>query len=604
MKLTKYLYFSLLLGTLSGCSDMFDEKTSNEWDTDMVWSNSDFARGVLDKAYVSIPNRPDNYDGNFLDAATDNALTNKYGSSIYKLGSGNYSSVSYPINNWGLCYQMFQYINTFLENGLTENTDYNPVDEEQDAKMKSRLKGEAYFLRAFWGFELLKMYGGKTESGEALGYPISLHFITEEEAERPQDFKRNTYQECADQIMADCDVAIELLPIQYTGDDPISGKKDAGRATKLAALALKSKVSLYAASPAYQSDDCVSLDGMGMFTIKNSDEYEAHWMKAIEIADQILKMSQFKDGYTKLENKYLADCTDAVTPPEFLFRFFHSSKELETRHFPPFYFGDAANVPTQNLVDAYPSKSGYPITDKRSLYSEDTPYEGRDDRFYRTIYFHGQKFGKNGKPIDVAEGGRDSYTFNRNASRTGYYLAKFLSTNDNILSPTTGTNVQHYYPLLRKAEIFLNFAEASNEVFGPRIKGTYHDAEGNTVTCKYSAYDIIKMIRKNSAGITDVTYLDEVADQGKDAFRKLIQNERRLELVFENHRFYDIRRWLLPFDNEIKGVSVTKNEDGKYDYNMGTIIEKRKFDDIRSYYMPIPYGECVKNPNLVNNVGW
>ena len=289
---------------------------------------------------------------------------------------------------------------------------------------------------------------------------------------------------------------------------------------------------------------------------------------------------------------------------EFVFRAFHNTKELETRHFTPYYLGKANTIPSQNLIDAFPMKaSGYPIADTgNSGYDASAPYSGRDNRFYLTVYYHGATYGGTGLPLDVVYGGKDSPSYDFKASRSGYYLAKFLSKKEAMLDPITSTNAQHYYPILRKAEVFLNFAEAANEAWGPKVKGTYQDAEGNTVTCKYSAYDVIKTIRKASGGITDTRYLDEMAAD-KESFRELIQNERRLELAFENHRYYDMRRWLLPLNEPVRGVEVTE-QNGVLHFDTSKEVEARKFDDIRYYYSPLPYNECVKNPNLVNNLGW
>ena len=113
---------------------------------------------------------------------------------------------------------------------------------------------------------------------------------------------------------------------------------------------------------------------------------------------------------------------------------------------------------------------------------------------------------------------------------------------------------------------------------------------------------MIKTIRKASGGITDTRYLDEMAAD-KESFRELIQNERRLELAFENHRYYDMRRCLLPLNEPVRGVEVTE-QNGVLHYDTSKEVEARKFDDIRYYYSPLPYNECVKNPNLVNNLGW
>ncbi len=603
MKLNRYLCSCAVLGLLASCSDYLGEKPTSEWNDGYVWTIPELAQGVLYNAYEAISKVPDRYNGNFLDAATDNALTNKYSSSIYKLVSGDFSTYNYPLNNWNSCFNQFQYINSFLENGLTENTLYDRVDTEKDAAIKQRLMGEAHFLRAYWGFQLLQAYGGKSaQGGAALGYPLVMHFVTEEEAANISSYSRNTYRECADQILADLDIAIENLPKAYqNNDDAVFGKTHIGRPTSIAAHALKTRVALYAASPAYQDDDCVSLQGMDRYTIVNKEKYDSNWMQVLKIADELLNDATFSK-FNALKPTELADAGN-TTPGDFLFRFYFSTKDMETRHFTPYYLGDAANVPTQNLVDAYPMQNGYPIDRAASGYDASNPYQGRDLRFYNTIYYHGAKFGTNGNLIDVTESGNDGIMFSRNSSKTGYYLAKFLSKQETMLEIMTQKNSNHYNPILRKVEVFLNFAEASNELFGPTAKGTYVNDAGQTVTCKYSAYDVIKMVRKTSGGIEDTGYLDEMAAD-KDLFRKLILNERRLEFAFENQRYYDLRRWLMPLNETIKGVKVVKNENETFTYDTDVNVTEYKFDDIRYYYAPLPYSECVKNPNLINNLGW
>lgn len=584
----------------SSCETLFEEKTTNQWDDKYAWEVARIAEGVLMNAYNAIEKRPDSYDNNFLDAATDNAVTNQYGSSIYKLGMGQFSATNNPIGIWGKCYEQFQYINSFLENGLTDKTVYNRKDEAIDARYKERLKGEAHFLRAYWGFRLLQVYGGKTETGEALGYPIQISFVSEEDAANLQITNRDSYEACVNQIIDDCNVAIELLPEVYSGDDPVTAAANIGRATKLVAMALKSRVALYAASPAYQSNDIVEIKEMGKFEVKNVEAYQEKWQAALQAADECVNSLAFGD-FNAMTAKDLADAAN-TTPSEFIFRAFYNNKDIETRHFAPYYYGKAYNTPSQNLVNAFPSINGYPIDDQdNDDYNPNAPYENRDKRFYLNVYYHGAIYGNKGLPVDISEGGKDAQTFNQYASRTGYYLSKFLSKNESMLNPIEPVNSLHYYPMMRKTEVLLNYAEASNEVYGPKNKGSYTKKDGTTATCKYSAYDIIKMIREKSGGITDTRYLDEMANDKND-FRTLIQNERRIELAFENHRFFDVRRWLLPLDVTIKGVSVTENSDGlKYEYYD---VERRKLDDIKYYYMPLPYDECVKNPDLVNNLGW
>ena len=119
--------------------------------------------------------------------------------------------------------------------------------------------------------------------------------------------------------------------------------------------------------------------------------------------------------------------------------------------------------------------------------------------------------------------------------------------------------------------------------------------------CLYSAYEIMKTIRLQAGGINFDLYLDEVA-QSKDSFRKLIQNERRLEFAFENHRYFDMRRWVLPLNEEVEGVAVTRNEDGTFSFKVQK-VEQRKYE-VKNYFTPLPYSELEKNKNLINNQGW
>lgn len=162
-----------------------------------------------------------------------------------------------------------------------------------------------------------------------------------------------------------------------------------------------------------------------------------------------------------------------------------------------------------------------------------------------------------------------------------------------MLDPIQTLNSRHFNPLLRKTEVWLNYAEAANEAWGPEGKGD---------DCKYSAYDVLKIIREKSGGITDATYLSEVASEGKDAFRKLIQNERRIEFAFEDQRFWDLRRCLLPLDTTIEGIQVTRTDNG-LSYEIKE-IEQRPLDALRYYYLPLPNDELLKKPNLKNNMGW
>ena len=625
------------------CDDTLDTKVTWQIGDSDTWRVPELAQGVLYKAYNGIANRPDCFEDNFLDCATDNAVTNLRSSSVYKLNMGGMTAFNNPIGNWSNAYNMLNYVNSFLENGLTDQVQYNRTDPEVDKQIKLRLEGESYFLRAWWHFELLKMYGGKAKNGKALGIPLADHFISQDEAAQNGEFLRPTYQATVDFIVNDLnnaiellpnvyqgddlefgntqigratkaaaavlksatvdfivndlDNAIELLPNVYQGDDLEFGNTQIGRATKAAAAVLKSRALLYSASPAMQDDDVTKITGMGQFEILNPTVYQAKWEAVAKEINKILGMEGF-GTYVPVTASSIADVQTESS--DYAFRRYFNNNLLEGLHFPPFYYGSARATPSHNLVKAFYAKNGYPATDVRSGVDLSDPdfdltqlYAVLDNRFALNVYYHSATFGDSGQPLDMSEGGKDSPSFSENATRTGYYLAKFVSKKSAMLNPIQTLNSVHYNPLLRKSEVLLNFAEAANEAWGnPTVK-----AEG----CLYSAYEILKTIRSQAGGINFDLYLDEMA-QSKDSFRKLIQNERRLEFTFENHRYFDMRRWVLPLNEEVEGVAVTRNEDGTFSFKVQK-VEQRKYE-VKNYFMPLPYAELEKNKNLMNNQGW
>lgn len=579
------------IAVLTSCEKMFKPKTVGEVDTETMWTVPDMAKGILMGVYNDIPSRFDSYSGNYLDVATDNAVTNSFADAIYSLGLGDMTSTNNPLGVWSTCYDEFQNIHLFLDNGLTDRTRYVPDDEAGEAAEKANLRAEALYLRAWWGAYLLKTHGGRTLDGKVLGYPIVTKYLLPSEARDFSNIRRNTYEECVEQICRDCDEAAEVLPLDATG-------AYIGRATAKMAEFLKARVLVNAASPAYQPDDIIKINGQGDFTIVDETAYLDKWKRAEEQCRKVLSICGNPE-YAATTRKDIVDIdqSNPVTPSHFIFRYYSLSNASEKRHFPPFYYGNSQSAPSQNLVDAYPMKeNGYPISDPASGYDPQDPYTGRDDRFEMTVYHQGSKFGENDSCIDVVEGGKDAQSFmsgGNRASRTGYYLHKGISERADMLNPVQSVNSLHFYPMMRLAEIFLDLAEASNEIYGPTGTGS----EGGM-----SAYDIIKDIRKKSGGIVNDLYIETVKGD-KDKFRDIILNERRLEFAFENFRFWDLRRRLLPLDEPIRGMEVSRTESGKLQYNVAE-IEKRGFDNIRYYYVPVPYSEVKKNPALQNNMDY
>lgn len=583
----------LLLSVLAICScdKMFEPKNVGEVSNEVMWTVPDMARGVLMSCYSDMPNRFDTFNNNYLDVATDNAVTSSFNQDVYYLSQGKVNATNNPLVGWGKPYSEFQNIHNFLNYGLTDNTRYVPESEENDRAEKVNLRAEAYYLRAWWATYLLKFHGGRTSDGQALGYPIVTDYVSMDEAADFKNIRRNTYEECVEQICEDCDTAAKYLPLDAEG-------AYIGRATAKMAEFLKARVLVMAASPAFQSSDIVTINGMGDYTVVDEAAYKAKWERAALQCQKVLDLCG-DPAYVAMKKSDIVDIDQSkpVTPSHFIFRYYSMSNSTEGRQFPPYYFGSANSVPSQNLVDAYPMKSnGYPITDPASGYDPKNPYEGRDDRFEMTIYHQGSQFGQDTTYIDVVEGGKDAESFMNGqdrGTRSGYYLRKGLSERPNMLNPIQKVNALHFYPSMRLAEIFLDLAEASCEAYGPTAVGP---------GIKSSAYDILKDVRAKSGGIVNDQYIETIKGD-KDKFLALILNERRLEFAFENFRFWDLRRRLEHLYQPIYGVKVTRAEDGTLSYEQ-KFLENREFDNVRYYYLPIPFGECQKNPYLINNMDY
>ncbi len=622
MKNLKYLIalFFVSQVTLS-CESILEPRLDNSLPDSLAWFGPfNRALGFLNNAYTAIPDRFDNYDGNtHLDVATDNALANEYNLNTMKYNYGTMSSLNLlGIGRWNTAYTSLYYVNLFLEKGLGKDVIYDtPIDApkgetvaqakarlEVDSLIKVKFKGEALFLRAWWHFQLLQEFGGKSTTGSALGIPLVLKAVPADKAKDNFSERRNTYDECVSRIVKDLDSAAILLRESYSGVDINFGANQIGRATKLSCYGLKSRVLLYSASPAYQSSGVVELSGNGSFTVVNQTQYIEKWTNvAIAMSENLIKLGGLASQNTSLK---AVDFNATASPKEFLFRKYQSNRDIENKNYPPSLGGRSLNQPTQNLVEAFPMKNGYPISRIESKFNANTPYLGRDTRLDNTVFYNTAKVG-NSLPLEIFVGGRDFYPKSTIATETGYYLRKWLSVKTNLTNPEQASNDNHYHVLLRRTEVLLNYAEALNEAFGPTDKGTASN----------SAFEVMKQIRTN-AGITSPDpYLTEISTKGKEEFRAFIQNERRIELAFENHRFFDLRRNLLKLDNEINTITATRiatprppkngiaqSDSISYTYTTKVFQKRNSLNNSKFYYLPLPYAEITKNPSLINNFGW
>ena len=302
-----------------------------------------------------------------------------------------------------------------------------------------------------------------------------------------------------------------------------------------------------------------------------------------------------QDGWTWFNNANEIDnLKTGENPAEIIWRDnVGENYDLESDNYPPSIFGKGRINPTQNLVDAFPMANGYPISNAKSGYDPSKPYDGRDPRLAAYVIYNGATIGVDGTEIITGNYSPDNSNGinfeNGRSTRTGYYLRKSLRDDVNLAAGKE-TKMKHYSARIRATEIFLAYAEAANEAGGPTA--TFGGAS-------FTAKDVIKALRER-AGV-GTAYVDECSS--KEQMRDLIRNERRLELCFENHRFYDLRRWKAPLNETAKGITITQaNADGSI-VSSTIDVEARTYKDYM-YYSPIPYSEIMKFNNLEQNQGW
>jgi len=591
MKLTnKILAIVVLMLCITGCSSFLEDEIQYTKE-EVVTTSGIRSRGLIEDIYTDYSFR---YFTDFsAEYLTDNGVLN---SSETNLANNNWGvGESHPYNYvWQQSYdnlrQIYQYIDLIHDEGLPYLPSPEILSVDISERTVARYYGEAFFLKAWAEWELLKTYGGEGEDGTMLGFPIVNEILENEEY---ASIKRNTYQECVDQIMADLDTVIKYAPLNYsaipvvdntsTPDVNESNKGfntlETGRASGLAAYALKAKLALFAASPAFNPTNDV-----------------AKWELAAQYAHDFIE----KNGGLKSLSSF---SVTNENNSNHIWRMRNSRNEnsLENRLYPPSLYGQGEVNPSQNLVDAFPDSKGYPITDASSTYDANTPYASRDSRFYKFIFYNGdQGFASQTAtdfdPLEIYLGGADNFGgfIANEGTRTGYYLKKYL--NDVEFDPSVDgavTTLPRVYVQLDVAEMYLTYAEAVNEAYGI--------ADAAPAGLNYSAKEVLTKIRQR-AGLFSDPYLNDVSTDS-NSFRTFLKNERRIELCFTGERFHDLRRWkdILNIE-DVKGVKIRKDENDVLSFE-DIVVEKRGYSN-KNLYLPIPYTQVILNPNLKQNIGW
>ena len=519
---------------------------------------------------------PDGYNviGNSWRAsASDEAEEVNETESIQNFNNGNWNMYSNPDNVWSKNYQGIRKTFDFMQGSDTitfsEYKISDPVNYTARVKKLKMWRAEAKFLRAFFYFELLKRYGG---------VPIvDRKFDIEKDYDYLTSLKRNSFADCVSEIVTLCDSAAFYLPVKQAD----VANTDWGIPTYGAALALKARVLLYAASDLYnQTGNKNPLIG---YTDVNRIN---RWLKAAVANKAVLNLMplvpySFQSTYSAL---FLLK---TVRSNEVIFeRRYPASNSFETQNYPIGYqSGKTGTCPSQNLVDAYEMKTGVPFDWKNPVHAAN-PYTDRDPRLQASIIVNNSVW--KSANVQLWEGGINGQPVYR-ASKTGYYLKKYV---DESLNLTIGQTSAKQWIFFRLSEIYLNYAEAMNEAFGPAVADTF----------KITSLQAINSVRTR-AGVAMPAIAAGVT---KDELRQKIRNERRIELAFEDHRFWDVRRWMIgesTLGTTVRGVKITKTADGVFTY-VPFDLEKRVFEP-KMYFYPVPQSEIIKgNGNMEQNPGW
>lgn len=598
MKIKLYIILDLIILSIvmSSCLDasslMDKEDVGDLYEKD-VFKDPTYARYFVNDIYYSLPKGAavSGWGGAYLDCATDNGEARQLDSNAQRFNNGNWNADDLPLGGvWSNYYAAIRACNKFLEN-------YDYIEERPGVATREDLeylRGQVIFLRAFFYAELLKYFGG---------VPIldhTLHFDSPELTEA----KRATFDQCVKYILSECDVAIEIF---RSVNQDWSGN-NFGRANDGVALALKGKVLAMAASPLYNRPSNYpqyDSEDINRELWRYPDYNKERWNDAAKALKAVIDLGRY-DLYRKTNGTKSAYETYFVTRntvEESIFPFLKGPSIDIYYNNLPFNFINVRgkgtpvcyNLPTQDLVAAYEMQNGMLPEQEGSGFRPLHPFSGRDPRMEATIWYDGAtfcgiEFNTWRRDIDSEKPWGKDYILGY--SRTGFFLKKFM---DKDLNPTNNVTVPNSYPIIRYADILLLYAETLNE---------YYD-DPSSAPDDAICWAISEV--RNRAGMPDVrtTFANRGWPLTQENIRKLIQNERRVEFAFEEHRFWDIRRWMIGPETQ-RSVHeqeiILKEDDKTKEYNVRE-IEKRRYEDFMNL-MPIPQSEINRNKNLIQNWGW
>lgn len=569
---TKYILLTILSSLVfASCNYLDFDETNNLKTKEDMYKYFGTAKSMLTHVYSYMPQGYTLFSGSSVvianelsmrDCASDDGEFGAVEAGIQNMNNGNWSSIKTYDDSWNL-YQGIRAANSFIaEIALVDFTRY-----EHDGSYKNWMKQLQYFpyearvLRAHYFFELARRYGD---------IPMPLEVLTEEEA---NTIGKTPFSEVINFIVSECDDAANNLPDSYTTEP----EAEIGRVTKGFAMAVKSKALLYAASKLHNPSMDTEL-----------------WKKSAKAALDIINTGLYSLDPQESTNNL--DSKEVV-----LMRINGDNTIFEIFNFPLRFTEGArsdlipySNFPSQNLVDAFETVNGYPVTLENTgwvcedpAFDPQLPYENRDKRFYRSILANGMSFKEN--TIETFKGGADDGIVSQGGSPTGYFLRKYIQETTSF-EPGKESASKHHWVIYRYAETLLTYAES--------MVNAFNDVNYTDETYKHSALWAINEVRKNAD-------MPAIPSMGKEEFMERLYNEWRVEFAFEDHRFWDVRRWKIAdtTQRELYGVKIEKQTNGTLNFYKN-LYETRNWRDCM-YLYPIPQSELYKNTNLnPQNTGW
>lgn len=535
-----------------------------------VYTNITKIGQVLNRVYDGLPDGYSNMGTSWIAAASDEAEEVNNQESIQHFNISNISAYSNPDDVWGKEYQGIRFANVFIEStdtlsGWPDLKYSNPAEFVRRNTLVKQYRAESRFLIAYFYFELLKRYGG---------VPLVKNAIHKED-DWVSKYPRRSFSSCVDYIVELCDTAANNLPATYDAGNY-------GRATKGAALALKARTLLYAASDLYnQAGNNDTLRGY------TDGARQQRWIAAAAASKAVIDMTPKYAYNSTYEGIFLLGSTLGA---EVIFeRRYAASNSFEKQNtavgLPQ---GLTGTCPSGNLVDAYEHLDDGEFDWNNPAHAAN-PYSRRDPRLAKSIVVNNSAFGKQKTAVELWTGGLNGKPRDR-ASKTGYYLRKYMNESLDLQLNETATKQWVFF---RLPEMYLNYAEAMNEAYGPAAVG-----EG---TLTFTALAALNNVRTRAAvKLAAVTTADQAV------LRERIRRERRVELAFEGHRYWDVRRWMIAtsaIGGTLRGVNITKNQDNSFAYTPA-IVENRVWDD-RLYFYPIPQTDVIVSKGAITqNKGW